>query len=105
MCAAKGSSFDVDTNDFQVCIADYLSEPERDFLGVNKIYVLCTLQQSALKKYLSLPDLQMFIYEVKERAAVVSDGETLEPPFEIVCYVTGEWFADLLDEMSSPATL
>jgi glutamate/tyrosine decarboxylase-like PLP-dependent enzyme len=61
------------------------------------------LQQSALKKHLSLDDFRMFIDEVSERAAILADGLETEPQFEIVRDVTGEWFADLLDEMLDTA--
>jgi len=101
---AAGASSDVGTDDFQVFGADCLTGSEKQFLVTNKSAVLCILQQAALKKYLSLDDLQMFTYEVKERAATVSDGETLEPTFEIVSTITGEWFADLLAEMSEPVS-
>jgi len=101
---AAGASFDVAADDFQIVGADCLTGSEKQFLVTNKSAVLCTLQQSALQKYLSLSDLQMFTYEFKERAAVISDGETLEPTFEIISTATGEWFADLLDEMFDTTT-
>ncbi len=101
---AAGASFDVDTDDFHVVGAESLTNAEKEFLETNKPAILCTLQQCALKKYLSLSDLQMFIYQFKERAAVISCGETLEPTFEIISTATGEWFADLLDEMFDTTT-
>jgi hypothetical protein len=101
----RGAAFDVGTDDFQISSADYLTEAERSFLTVNKIYVLCTLQQSLLMKYLPENLIHDFIFEVKERAAVLADGaDSIEMPFEIVRDVTSEWFADLLDEMLNPAT-
>ncbi len=96
---AAGASFDISTDDFQVVGAGFLSNAETTFLHANKPEVLCTLQQSALKKYLSPSDLQMFKDETKERAAILSDGENLEPPFEILQSITKEWFVDVLEEM------
>ncbi len=46
--------------------------------------VLCTLQQSLLMKYLPLDLIPDFIFEVKERAAIVEDGaDSTNTPFEI----------------------
>ncbi len=101
---AAGASFDVGTSDFQVFGGDCLSGAEKDFLTVNKIFVLCILQQVLLMKYLPENLIPDFIFEVRERAAILADGAgSTEHPFEIVRDVAGEWFADLLDEMSDTA--
>ena len=97
---ASGASFDVSKDDFQVVSVDSLTETERQFLAVNKIPVLCTLQQSLLMKYLPLDYIPRLTDEINERTAILSDGEAGEPPFEIVRDVTEEWFADLLEEMT-----
>ncbi len=96
---AVGTSFDISADDFQVTGAEFLSSAETAFFYANKSEVLCTLQQSALMKYLSPSDLQMFVDEVKERAAILSDGKSGEPPFEILNEIVREWFADMLEEM------
>ena len=102
---AAGASFNVSIDDFQICGAGNLSEAKKEFLTVNKIFVLCTLQQAILIKYLPLDLIPDFIFEVKERAAIVEDGaDSTDTPFEIVRDVTREWFADLLDEMSDPVS-
>ena len=102
---AAGASFDVSADSFQVVGADYLTNPQKHFLTANKEPVLCVLQQSLLMKYLPIDLIPDFIFEVKERAAIAADGaESTDTPFEIVCDVTKEWFADLLDEMSDPVS-
>jgi len=102
---AAGASFNVSIDDFQICGAENLTETEKQFLTVNKPLVLCTLQQSLLMKYLPIDLIPDFIFEVKERTAIVEDGaDSTDTPFEIVRDVTREWFADLLDEMSDPAS-
>jgi hypothetical protein len=101
---AAGASFDVGISDFQVFGGNYLTDAEKDFLTVNKIFVLCTLQQGLLMKYLPENLIPDFIFEVRERVTILADGDGLtETPFEIVRDVTGEWFADLLDEMLDTA--
>jgi hypothetical protein len=97
---AAGISFDVGKDDFQIVGTNYLTEPERIFLEMNKLPVLCTLQQSLLMKYLPKENIPDYIFEVKERAAILAldDGET-NTPFEIVRDVTAEWFAVLLDDI------
>ncbi len=103
---AAGASFNVSTDAFQVCGADDLTQAGEDFLTINKIYILCTLQQALLMKYLPLDLIPDYIFEVRERAAIQAfDDDTLsDPPFEIVRDVTKEWFADVLDAMPEPAT-
>jgi len=102
---AEGVSFDVSADSFQVVGADYLTNPQKHFLTANKESVMCVLQQSLLMKYLPIDLIPDFIFEVKERAAIVEDGaDSTDTPFEIVRDVTREWFADLLDEMSDPAS-
>ncbi len=102
---SAGASFDVATDDFQIVGADYLTNPQKHFLTANKEPVLCVLQQALLMKYLPIDLIPDFIFEVKERAAIVEDGtDSTDTPFEIVRDVTREWFADLLDEMSDPAS-
>ena len=98
--------FNVSTDDFQVCGADDLTQTEKDFLTINKIYILCLLQQELLMKYLPLNLIPDYIFEVQERAAIQAfdDAPFTETPFEIVRNVTKEWFADLLDEMLEPVT-
>ncbi len=102
---AAGASFDVATDDFQIFGAENLTETEKQFLTVNQPFVLCTLQQALLMKYLPIDLIPDFIFEVKERAAIVEDGaDSTDTPFEIVRDVTKEWFADVLDEMSDPVS-
>ncbi len=90
---AAGASFNVSIDDFQICGAGNLSEAEKEFLTVNKISVLCTLQQGLLVKHLfsQKPELrQTFVTKVEERGA----------DFEAVREITAKWFARLLDTMS-----
>lgn len=89
---ALGTSFDVAADDFQIVHDELLQEEERKFLTVNKIAVLCTLQQALLMKHLFQPQpdlLTNFIAKVNERDA----------RFEDVCEITTKWFARLLDTM------
>ncbi len=58
-----GASFDVGTDDFQVCGADDLTQARKDFLTINKIYILCALQQELLMKYLPLDLIPDYIFE------------------------------------------
>ena len=102
---AAGASFDVSADGFQIFSAENLTETEKQFLTVNQPFVLCTLQQALLMKYLPIDLIPDFIFEVKERAAIAEDGaDSTDTPFEIVRDVTKEGFADLLDEMSDPAS-
>ncbi len=90
---AAGTSFDVSIDGFQTCGADNLSEAEKEFLIVNKIAVLCTLQHGLLVKHLfsQKPELrQTFVTKVEERGA----------DYEVVREITAQWFARLLDTMS-----
>ena len=56
-------------------------------------------------KYLPKDLIPDYMFEIKERLAIVADGEetTSLQHLEIVLDVTGEWFTDLLDEMTSRA--
>jgi len=103
---SAGASFDVSADDFQIFGADNSTETEKQFLTVNKPLVLCTLQQSLLMKYLPLDSIPDYLFEVKERIAVLTDGGEPSPElyFETVRDVTKEWFADVLDEMSDPVS-
>ncbi len=96
-----GVLFVVSINDFQVHGTEVLPVAKRDFLTVNKTFVLCALQQSLLMKYLPKDLIPDYIFEVRERAAIQTSDDTnqSEIPFEIVRDITREWFADLLDEM------
>jgi hypothetical protein len=67
---AAGVSFDVGKGDFQIVGEKYLTESERIFLQINKLPVLCTLQQSLLMKYLPKENIPAYIFEVKEGAAI-----------------------------------
>lgn len=97
---AAGVSFDVGKDDFQITGAGCLTEPERKFYQVNKLPLLCTLQQSLLMKYLPTENIPDYIFEVKERAAILEfDGGT-DTPFKIVRVVTAEWFNDVLEEIT-----
>ena len=95
-----GASFDVSVDDFEIVGAENLTDAEKDFLPAHKPEILCTLQQCLLKKYLSPFDLEMFIDEVRERSAIISNGETLEPPLEVLNEIVRDWFADTLEEMA-----
>ncbi len=116
---AAGASFDVGMDNFQIFGADYLTEAEKGYLEVNKIYVLCTLQQSLLVKHLfshSPEKFEDFSFEILEREAINFENclnSTLtkadETPFEIyfeaVKGVTKKWFADLLEKRNGKASL
>ncbi len=87
---AAGASFETSIDDFQISGADKLSESDKQFLTVNRLPILCTLQQGALVKYLfsQKPDTrQKFVSEVNRQGA----------SFEAVCEITAEWFGRLLD--------
>ncbi len=96
---ASGASFDVGVFGFQVVGAGHLSEAAKHYLVANKEQILCVQQQALLQKHLSPVLFPDFIFEVKERAAILSDGANFEPKFETVRDVTREWFAYLLNEM------
>lgn len=90
---AVGASFDVSAEDFQIFGTDNLSQTEKDFLAINKMEVLCTLQQNLLVKHLfsEKPELrQNFITKIEERGA----------RFEAISEITAKWFARLLDTNS-----
>ena len=93
---AAGVSFEVAADDFQAFGA---SERETVFLRENRRAILCTLHQSLLMKYLPLDYIARFKDEINERTAILSDGGTNEPPFEIVAEVAREWFIDVLEEI------
>lgn len=87
---AAGASFEASTDDFQIHGANKLSESQKRFLEINKLPVLCTLQQMLLVKYLfaQKPNVrQQFVSEVNRQGA----------SFEVVRRITFEWFARLLD--------
>ncbi len=92
---AEGVKFEVSADSFE---AFGLSNTERFKFDNQRKEILCTLQQSLLQKYLSPSDLQMFVDEAKERAAILSDGKTIEPPFEVLNEIVRDWFADMLEE-------
>ena len=96
---AKGAAFDVSIDDFQITGAANLTDAEKHFLQTNKPEILCTLRQCLLQKYLLPSDLQMFICEVRERAAILSDGATIEPPFEVLNEIVRDWFTDMMEEI------
>ena len=99
---SAGASFDVSADGFQIFGAENLTETEKQFLTVNQPFVLCTLQQALLMKYLPIDLIPDFIFEIKERAAIAEDGADLtDTPFEIVRDITREWFADLLLQNAS----
>lgn len=90
---AAGASFDVATDDFQVCGADKLTDAEKGFLAINKIQILCTLQQGLLVRHLfsHKPELQqIFISQIEKRGA----------DLQTVCEITTKWFARLLEKTS-----
>ncbi len=93
---AGGVSFEVGGDDFEAIAA---TELERTFLLKNKTAILCTFHQWLLMKYLPFDSIACFKDEINERTAILSDGATIEPPFEIVSEVSRRWFIDMLEEL------
>ncbi len=109
----NGITFDVSTDDFQfIDPAQRLKASDKEFLELNGAAILCQLQQSLLMKQLfnhSPERFEDFAFEITERECLntpltITDKTRFEIYFEAVKSTTRKWFADLLDEMSDPAS-
>ncbi|MBA4121181.1 MAG: hypothetical protein H0X72_01785 [Acidobacteria bacterium] len=110
---ADGITFDVSADDFQTIDgARILKRSDREFLKLNGAAILCQLQQSLLMKHLfnhSPERFEDFAFEITERECLntplrITGKTRYEIYFEAVKSTTRKWFADLLDEMSDPAS-
>jgi len=110
---ADGITFDVSADDFQTIDgAQFLKTSDKEFLKLNGAAILCHLQQSLLMKHLfnhSPERFEDFAFEITERECLntplrITDKTRYEIYFEAVKSTTRKWFADLLDEMSDPAS-
>ena len=107
---SAGITFEVSITDFQfIDPAQRLKASDKEFLKLNGAAVLCQLQQSLLMKHLfnhSPERFEDFAFEIAERESLLT--MTAKTPFEVyfeaVRIITRKWFADLLDEMSDPAS-
>ncbi len=109
----NGITFDVCADDFQtIDRAQVLKTSDIEFLELNSAAILCQLQQSLLMKHLfnhSPERFEDFAFEITERECLntplrITGKTRYEIYFEAVKSTTRKWFADLLDEMSDPAS-
>lgn len=96
----RGASFDVGADKFNTF--GTVSQPDKDFLSINRESILCTLQQSLLMKHLfshSQSSFSDFAFEIAERESHLTEqGKvSIEAHFEAVREVTQKWFTGLLE--------
>ena len=94
---ARGITFDVADDGFEICGEALCTDDEKRFLESNRPSILCHLQFGLLNKYLftSSPDrLSEFLFDIEERKAILG-ADSLQIGFD----VTARWYRHLLEDM------